>query len=355
MAPACAQPLRRRQATSIIIWKHEISNPFLTGSRNKYQSPKSKKSVWSFQIGICDFRVYALCGFGQKMTVLEVLNRTMKNLKAHQIEKPRLNAELLLAYSLNLRREGLYIRLRHQMKEEEKITLEKLVQRRILGEPLQYILGRQEFWSIDFKVDPRVLIPRPETELLVEQALSILSRNPMNRTPSVLEIGTGSGAIAISLAKEVRDIFLVATDISRDALLLAKENVTSAGVHHQIEFVNANLFTPFRSFRGRRPFDLILSNPPYLSYSEIDELPKEVRDYEPIIALNGGKEGLSFYRTIVSQASFYLEKGGWLLLEVGQGQGSKVSEWIEEEGNFLKPQLLQDLSRIGRVVKAQRK
>ncbi len=256
---------------------------------------------------------------------------------------------------MNLSREGLYVRLHSQIGKEEKEVFERLIKRRISGEPLQYILGHQEFWSIDFKVDPRVLIPRPETELLVEQTLSILSETPFKRPPFVLEIGTGSGAVAISLAKEVRDIFLVATDISRDALMLAKENAKSSGVLHQIQFVHGNLFDPFRLLREREPFDLILSNPPYITCSEIEGLAREVRDYEPIIALNGGEDGLDFYRSIISQAPFYLKKGGWLLLEVGQDQGEKVSELIEKRGDFLAPQRLKDFSDIERVVKAQRK
>jgi release factor glutamine methyltransferase len=229
-----------------------------------------------------------------------------------------------------------------------------LIQRRISGEPLQYILGRQEFWSIDFKVDPRVLIPRPETELLVEQSLLILSENSFKRIPSVLEIGTGSGAIAIALAKEVRNIFLVATDISREALGLAKENAKSAGVRHQIKFVNGDLFGPLRSSKEEGPFDMILSNPPYIHHLEIQALAREVRDYEPVIALDGGEDGLEFYRRIIPEAPFYLREGGWLLLEVGQGQGPLISKLIEEEGDFLKPECIPDLSGIERVIKAQK-
>jgi release factor glutamine methyltransferase len=255
---------------------------------------------------------------------------------------------------LNFSREELYRNLHRQLKETEKETLEKMIQRRISGEPLQYILGHQEFWSIDFKVDPRVLIPRPETELLVEQSLLILSENSFKRIPSVLEIGTGCGAIAIALAKEVKNIFLVATDISRDALVLAKENAKSAGVQHQIKFVNGDLFGPLRSSKEKGPFDLILSNPPYIHRLEIHALAKEVRDFEPVIALDGGEDGLEFYRRILTPASFYLRERGWLLLEVGQGQGEKVAEQIERNGTFLKPQILPDLSGIERVVKAQR-
>ena len=288
------------------------------------------------------------------MRALELLNWSTNTLKDHEIENPRLNAELLLGCSLNLGREELYMRLHGELKEGEKRTLEKLIQRRILGEPLQYILGHQEFWSIKFKVDPRVLIPRPETELLVEQSLSILSEKSFKQNPSVLEIGTGSGAIAIALAKEVKEIFLVATDISRDALVLAKENAKSAGVQDQVQFVNGDLFNPVRRSKERRPFDLILSNPPYIIRSEIGSLAKEVRDYEPGIALDGGEDGLEFYRHLISQAPSYLREGGWLLLEVGQGQAEMVAKQIKGSGAFLKPQILPDLAGIERVVKVQR-
>jgi len=289
------------------------------------------------------------------MTVLELLNWSTNCLEDYQIENPRLNAELLLARSLNLSREGLFMNLHDQLQEREKEALERLIQRRISGEPLQYILEHQEFWSIDFKVDTRVLIPRPETELLVEQSLLILSETRFKRKPSVLEIGTGSGAIAIALAKERKDTFLVATDFSRDALKLAKENAKSVGVQHQIEFVNGDLFEPFRVLIKKGPFDLILSNPPYINRHEIHALAKEVKDYEPILALDGGGDGLEFYRRIISQVHFYLERGGWLLLEVGQGQSLMVSNLIVERGYFLKPECVPDLSGIERVVKAQRK
>ncbi len=288
------------------------------------------------------------------MTVLELLNWSTNRLKDHQIENPRLNAELLLARSLNLSREGLYRNLHGQLKEKERETLEKMIQRRISGEPLQYILEKQEFWSIDLKVDPRVLIPRPETELLVEQSLLILSENSFGGVPSILEIGTGSGAIAIALAKEVKDIFLIATDISRDALVLARENAKSAGIQDQIKFVNGDLFGPLHPSKERKPFDLILSNPPYIIRHEIGSLAKEVREYEPTIALDGGEDGLEFYRHLISQAPFYLREGGWLLLEIGQNQREMVSKLIEEEGTFLKSECVPDLSGFERVVKAQK-
>ena len=290
-----------------------------------------------------------------KITGLELLQRSTNTLKDHQIEHPRLNAELLFAYSLNISREELYVRLRQEIKEEEKDALERLIQRRISGEPLQYILGHQEFWSINFEVDPRVLIPRPETELLVEQSLSILSEGTFKQNPSVLEIGTGSGAIAIALAKEVKNIFLVATDISEGAVCLAKKNAKSAGVEDKVKFVNGDLFSPLRPSTGHGFFDLILSNPPYIVRRKISTLAKEVKDYEPTIALDGGKDGLAFYRRIIPEASGYLREGGWLLLEVALGQGPAVSGLIEKEGRFFSPECIPDLSGIGRVVKAQKR
>jgi len=288
------------------------------------------------------------------MTRLESLNHTTSRLKVHRVENPRLNAELLLARSLNLSREGLYRSLHNLLQEKEREALEKMIQRRISGEPLQYILEHQEFWSIDLKVDSRVLIPRPETELLIEQSLPILSEISLKRNPVVLEIGTGSGAIAIALAKEAKNLFLMATDISRDALILAKENAKSTGVLERIKFVAGDLFSPFHPTKGRAPFDLILSNPPYIIRRKISTLAEEVKDYEPRIALDGGEDGLAFYRCIIPEASFYLREGGWLLLEVALGQSGSVSEMIEKEGNFLGPQCIPDLSGIGRVVKAQK-
>ena len=289
------------------------------------------------------------------MTILELLNWSTTYLREHDIENPRLNAELLLASSLNLSREGLYTRLHDPLRQEGKENLEQLIQRRISGEPLQYILGHQEFWSIDFKVDGRVLIPRPETELLVEQSLSVLLEHIPRSALHVLEIGTGTGAVAISLAKEKRDLFIVATDVSSEALLLARENAGSAGVLHQITFVKGDLFGPFRMIREKEPFDLILSNPPYIHRSEIQNLAREIKDHEPIVALDGGEDGMHFYRGIVSQAPAYLREGGWLLLEVGEGQGEKVSGLIEREGFFSRPERIKDFSGIERVVKAQKK
>jgi release factor glutamine methyltransferase len=288
-----------------------------------------------------------------KMTVLQLLNWSSGVLTEHRIENPRLNAELLLARSLGLSRERLFMDLRRRVDVKEQETFETLVRRRRSGEPLQYILGHQEFWSIDLKVDPRVLIPRPETEVLVEGALRILKTLSTRGVPSVLDLGTGSGAIAISLAREARGIFLVATDISGASLDVARENARRAGVG-QIHFVKGDLFGPFDPHGGKGCFDLIISNPPYISRSDMKGLAREIREHEPFVAFDGGQDGLDFYREISRQASSYLHEEGWILLELGQGQGTRISEMIAAQRAFSRPELICDLAGIERVIKAQK-
>jgi release factor glutamine methyltransferase len=286
------------------------------------------------------------------MTLFEVLKGSADVLKDHRVENPRLNAELLLAQCLGFSRETLYANLRREIQTEEKKALDELLRRRMAGEPLQYLLGHQEFWSVDLKVDPRVLIPRPETEVLVDQALSILA-TPSGRVPRVLDIGTGSGAIVIALTNEFEEIFAVATDISQEALQVAKENARKVGVGQRIRFVRGDLLHPFRPLTDG-VFDLILSNPPYICRSDIEELTREVKDHEPRLALDGGEDGLDFYRRMSRQVPSYLRKGGWLLVEIGQGQGTEISTLFEQSGCFSAPELVRDLSGIERVIKVQK-
>jgi release factor glutamine methyltransferase len=169
----------------------------------------------------------------------------------------------------------------------------------------------------------------------------------------VLDIGTGSGAIVIALSREVGEIFAVATDISHEALQVAKENARDAGVDQRIRFVQGDLLSPFRPLTDG-VFDLILSNPPYICRSDIEELTREVKDHEPRLALDGGEDGLDFYRQMSRQVPSYLREGGWLLAEIGQGQGAKISALLEQGGCFRDPELIRDLSGIERVVKVQK-
>ncbi len=286
------------------------------------------------------------------MTVFEALNWATHYLKTHRIQNPRLQAELLLGHSMNQSKEGLYLQFHQEILKEVEEKFKKLILRRVAGEPLQYLLGYQEFWSIRFKVDPRVLIPRPETEHLVEEAISLLSKKSLESFPLVLELGTGCGAIAISLTRELKNLRMIATDLSKGAIEVAKENAKDSGVIHRITFIVGDLFEFFSPLK--RPFDLILSNPPYIKDEEMDQLAREIKDHEPWIALKGGRDGLDFYRRIISRSPQYLKGGGWLLLELGEGQGERVSELFESTGEFKDPILVKDLSGIERVIKAQR-
>ena len=256
--------------------------------------------------------------------------------------------EVLLAQILKTDRKGLYLSLPNTVSEQEKETLQYLISRRINGEPVSYIIGRKEFWSLPFKVNPAVMIPRPETETLVEETLKIFS--PCS-SPSILEIGTGSGAISIALATEFPQASISAIDISPEALTVAKENASSTGVS-SIRFVEGNLYEPFKT--EKEMFDLIISNPPYIPTNEIPHLLPGIRDYEPAIAFDGGADGLEFHQKIAQDAHYYLKPGGYLLLEFGKDQGQEIAKIISETQKFSFPEIIKDLSGIERVVKAYR-
>lgn len=288
------------------------------------------------------------------MTVLEILNWATQSLEGFEEGRGRLHAELLLAHALGLGREQLYTEFHRPVSKEEQTAYERLIRRRMSGEPLQYILGRQEFWSIPLKVTPAVLIPRPETELLVEAAISILAPLSSGHQARLLELGTGSGAVAIAVAKELGQVFVVATDRSKEALSVARDNARSAAVDERIAWICGDLFRPLRIPNGEDAFDLVLSNPPYVVRSEIPTLAREVKDHEPRIALDGGEDGLDFYRWILADAPLFLRPGGWLLLEMGQGQAEKISKMLGRTGSFRDPEMIRDLAGTERVVKAQK-
>jgi len=259
-----------------------------------------------------------------------------------------LDAEVLLAQVLKTDRKGVYLSLPNTVSEQEKETLQSLIARRINGEPVSYIIGRKEFWSLSFKVNPAVMIPRPETETLVDEALKIFS--PQS-SPSIVEIGTGSGAISIALAVELPRASIIAIDISFKALIVAKENASFHGVS-SIQFIEGSLYEPLEG--ERNIFDLIIANPPYIPTDEISQLPPGIRDYEPRIAFDGGPDGLTFYRAIAQEAPGYLKPGGYLLLEVGKGQGHDVAKTMVETRKLSLPEIINDLSGIERVVKTYR-
>jgi release factor glutamine methyltransferase len=260
-------------------------------------------------------------------------------------------AELLFTELLNCDRLSLY-QDRDKILDKDKARLvASALKRRSEGEPLQYILGKAHFMGREFKVDPRVLIPRPETELLAEAALGYIARthNEINAAPEVLELGTGSDCIAVTLALSAGNISLTATDISEDALIVARENAFINKAGDRINFLRSDLFQ-----LCSKAYDVIVSNPPYVATQAIDSLQQEVR-HEPRIALDGGQDGLLFYRRIIQEAAHYLTAEGLLILEIGFGQLGPIRDLFAAARDFEIIHVVTDFNLIDRVIIAKRK
>jgi release factor glutamine methyltransferase len=281
----------------------------------------------------------------ERWTMLKVIQWTTEHFQKKRVDNPRLEAEVLLAHLLGIDRMGLYLNYDRPLTEEERTAYREMIQRRTAGEPIAYIVGYREFWSLRFSVSPECLIPRPETEHLVEEAVRI--GKGLQPPQQVLEIGHGCGAVAIALAKELEEAQIVATDISPGACALAEENAEAHGMGGRIQFVMGNLFPPREG-----PFGLICSNPPYIPTEGVLRLAPEVRDYEPLTALDGGVDGLRFFREIAQGAPAFLARGGWILLEMGEGQAPQVRAILQERG-FAHIDLIQDYAGIKRVIRAQ--
>ncbi len=284
-------------------------------------------------------------------TISGALNWATRLLKERGIETPRVNAELLLRKTLEIDHVQAYLYSDRVLTQPQFTSYKSLINRRIKGEPVQYILGSREFWSLDLRVTPEVLIPRPETELLVEETLKLF-KDERKLILRFMEVGTGSGAIAIALAKELEGCFILAEDISWRAVLVAKENARIQGVSGNIRFLAGDLLSPLKE--GRSLFDLILSNPPYVPSSQIGTLTREIAKFEPRIALDGGPDGLELFRNIVIRSGSFLKEGGWLMLEFGEGQGEAVAEMIRNTGFFAPPCIIKDHSGVDRVIRARK-
>jgi len=258
-------------------------------------------------------------------TVARLLNWTREHFAGRGIESPRLCAELLLAHALGCERIHLYTRFEHVPTAEALHTFRDLVREAAAGKPIAYLTGVKEFFSLAFSVSPDVLVPRPETEVLVERTITLV-RSADNAALRILDLGTGSGCIAISLAKHLPDACVCASDASPAALAVARANAERHAVAERIEFRPGDLFEPWQAAGGTPPglFDLIVSNPPYLAEAEAGDLPATVRDYEPRVALFAGADGLSVTREIVAQAPRWLRAGGHLLLETAYNRAAAV-------------------------------
>jgi release factor glutamine methyltransferase len=284
------------------------------------------------------------------MTVADALTFAGSQFAAAEIETPRFDAQLLLAWTLKVGREDLAREPEQMLTERERIIFEKAVSLRVLRRPLPYITGEAWFYGRAFKINRAVLIPRPETELLVELALKACRDV---QSPAIADIGTGSGCLAVSLACERPDSRVWATDLSADALKEARKNVVRYGLEERISLQHGDLLGPLPSSLR---LDGIVANPPYVTEAELPELQPEVRDYEPRLALSGlgdaaGSDGTALHRRILAEAPPFLKPGGFVLLEVGLGQAKRVAAIAQELG-YQSIRIETDFSGIGRVVSA---
>ena len=255
-------------------------------------------------------------------------------------------AELVYSHVLNCGRLSLYLNKEARLDRDKSAQVSRILKRRIMGEPLQYILGSCEFMGLEFKTDQRALIPRPETEILVESAIAELKAED-KVSPEILDLGTGSGCIAVSIAKLLPRAFVWAIDISDEALQLAGENARLNKV--EVKFLRMDLFSGLKN----KKFDLIISNPPYISAGELAGLAKEI-SFEPVLALAAGIDGLDFYRSIISRSTVHLRNNGLLAFEVGSGQAKAVRVMLEEK-NFSDIKIIKDYNNIQRAVLAKKR
>jgi release factor glutamine methyltransferase len=281
-------------------------------------------------------------------TVGGLLNWTAQFLTKKGVEFPRLDSEVLLAHVLNCRRIDLYgARHGEVVSEEVRGTLRELIKRRVEGCPVAYLVGRKEFFSLTLEVSPAVLIPRPDTELVVAECLKWAGPLP---APRVLDIGTGSGNIAVAVARQHPGAVVTAVDLSAAALEVAKRNAERHGLASRLRFLEGDLFAAIPA--GER-FDFILSNPPYIASGDLAGLPVGVRDYEPHLALDGGPGGYAVFDRLVAAAPAYLAPGGYLLVEIGAPQEKTAREHIAARGAYELGETVHDYSGHPRVLRAR--
>jgi release factor glutamine methyltransferase len=280
------------------------------------------------------------------LTVLEVIKKTTEFFAARGIESPRLNAEQLVGQALGLQRMPLYLQFERPLTAAELEAIRPLVRRRGQREPMQYIIGETDFFALKLKVDRRALIPRPETERLLE----LVTTRQVSPPGAILDLGTGSGAIALGLARHYPDASVLAVDLSEAALTLARENAGAVGLADRVTFLRSDWFA---EIHPDARFDLIVANPPYLSAEEVAQTEPEVQGHEPAVALAAAEDGLADLRAILSAAPRYLAPGGWLALETGIAQHATLTRLAAEAG-FGRTESQSDLTGRDRYLLAWR-
>lgn len=283
----------------------------------------------------------------QSWTIGRLLDWTTKFLQQKGSESPRLDSEVLLAYALSCKRIDLYARHSEEAPEQGRQRFRELVRQRIEGCPVAYLVGRKEFFSLEFAVNRSVLIPRPDTECLVDECLRVAKTM---EAPTILDIGTGSGCLPVAIVKHHKTAQATAVDLSSEALAVASTNAAKHGVAERIRFVQGDLFAPLDA--GER-FDFILSNPPYIPHDEIAKLAPGVRDYEPHTALDGGTDGFAVFDRLIAEATAHLKPGGYLLIEIGSLQEGPARERLERHGGYELAKTVHDGSGHPRVLIAR--
>lgn len=289
-----------------------------------------------------------------KQTCGAALRQAIGCLERHGVSEPRAAAEVLLSDLLGTTRPRLYLDAARPLSTDQQAAYMGRVQRRLCGEPVQYITGKQEFWSLEFAVSPHVLIPRPESEVLVEQGTRLAQAWCAVHTQAhlaILDVGTGSGNLAISLAHTLPQARVWAVDCAYGALQIARQNAQRLGVAERLYWLCTDLVTAFQA--GRQAFALCVANLPYVTTAEWQNLPQEIKDYEPPGALCGGRDGLELIRRLIAASPAVLAPGGALLLEVGWQQATAVQEAIRQQGHFCSTGVYHDGAGIERVVWAQ--
>ncbi len=288
----------------------------------------------------------------QTWTIQKLLNWVTEYLTDKGIDSPRLSAELLLSHVVGLKRIELYTQFDKSVSKEQLDKLHDLVKRAVQNEPIAYLVGKTEFYSLELNVTADCCIPRPETELLVERAIEFLQTRSGKQF--VCDLCTGCGCIAIAIAKNFPDADIIATDICDAALSVAAKNVGKHQLGDRIKLLCGDLFEPLVPHLDVEKFDLIVCNPPYVSSAEIEKLDKNVKDYEPKLALFAGEDGLDTYRRIIEKIDVFLKPDGALMLEIGYSQGQAVRELLEQTGVFTEIKIEKDFHNNDRIVTARK-